>query len=141
MTEIIVRSATGLMQTIQARGHTIVADEPLDAGGSDAGPTPYELLLGALGACTAITLRMYAARRGWPLESVEVYLAHDRVHSRDCENCDEPRANAALDRITKRVVLEGTLTAEQRTRLLEIADRCPVRRTLRQPVILQTAAQ
>jgi putative redox protein len=138
MTQTIVRSATGLSQTIQARGHTFVADEPVDAGGSDAGPTPYELLLGALGACTAITLRMYAARRGWPLESVEVYLAHDRVHSHDCENCDEP--NAALDRITKRVVLQGPLSAEQRTRLLEIAERCPVRRTLRQPVIVQTAA-
>ena len=141
MTEIIVRSANGLRQTIEARGHTIVADEPVDAGGGDAGPTPYELLLGALGACIAMTLRMYAARRGWPLESVEVHLEHDRVHTRDCENCDDPRANAALDRITERIALQGPLNAEQRTRLLEIAERCPVRRTLRQPVIVQIAAQ
>jgi putative redox protein len=84
MTEIIVRSAAGLAQIIQARGHTLVADEPVEAGGSHAGPTPYELLLGALGACTAMTVKMYAARREWPLESVEVHLAHDRVHARDC---------------------------------------------------------
>lgn len=137
MTETIVRSREGLTATIEARGHSIVVDEPADAGGKDAGPTPYELLLGALGACTSITLRMYAARKEWPLESVEVHLAHDRVHAVDCANCENPDANAFLDRITKRIVLQGPLSADQRERLLQIADRCPVQRTL-QSFVIQT---
>jgi putative redox protein len=138
MTEVIVRGLGGLAQTVEARGHTFVVDEPVDAGGSDAGPTPYELLLGALGACTAITLRLYAARKEWPLESVEVHLAHERVHARDCEDCENPDANAYLDRISKRLVLQGPLTPDQRARLLEIADRCPVQRSLRSLVIVQS---
>jgi putative redox protein len=138
MTEIIVRSGTGLRQTIEVREHTLVADEPVEAGGSNAGPTPYELLLGALGACTAITVRMYAARHEWPLESVSVHLAHERVHASDCENCDNPQALAFLDRITKRVDLQGALTDDQRARLLDIAERCPVARTLGTPPIVQT---
>jgi putative redox protein len=139
MTEIIVRSAEGLKQTIEARGHTLVSDEPVEDGGTDAGPTPYELLLGALGSCTAMTVELYAARRGWSLDSVEVHLAHDRVHARDCESCENQNANAMLDRITKRVVLNGRLEADQRARLLEIADRCPVQRTLQGTVIVQSA--
>jgi uncharacterized OsmC-like protein len=140
MTEIIVRSGTGLTQTIEVREHTLLADEPVEAGGSDAGPTPYELLLGALGACTAITVRMYATRHEWPLESVSVHLAHERVHARDCEDCQNPSANAFLDRITKRVELAGALSDQQRARLLEIAERCPVARTLRTPPSVRTLA-
>jgi len=140
MTEIIVRSAERLGATIEARGHTILVDEPVDAGGSDAGPTPYELLLGALGSCTAITLRLYATRRNWPLESVEVHLTHDRVHARDCANCEDRNANVFLDRITKRIVLHGALSPDQHARLLEIAEHCPVQRTLQSLVIEQASA-
>jgi putative redox protein len=140
MTQIIVRSSGGLAHRIEARGHQFVADEPVEAGGSDAGPTPYELLLGALGACTAITLRLYAARHNWPLEEVEVRLEHDRVHASDCENCENPNSLAFLDRITKRVELRGALTEEQRSRLLDIAERCPVKRTLQQPLVIETRA-
>jgi putative redox protein len=140
MTEVVVRSAAGLRQSVEARGHAIVVDEPADVGGGDAGPTPYELLLGALGACTAITMRMYAQRRNWPLESVEVHLQHERVHARDCADCDNPNASAFLDRITKRVVLQGALGADQRARLLEIADRCPVQRTLQSSMRIETLA-
>jgi putative redox protein len=138
MTEVIVRSVEGLTHTIETRGHRIVVDEPSDAGGQDAGPTPYELLLGALGACTAITVRLYAGRKSWPLEAAEVHLSHERVHARDCEDCDNPQGSAFLDRITKRLVLQGPLSDEQRARLLEVAERCPVQRTLLQSVVVRT---
>lgn len=139
MTEITVRSgAEGLAQTIQTRGHTLVADEPLDVGGGDTGLTPYELLLAALGSCTAMTLRLYARRREWPLEAVEVRLAHERVHAADCAECDNPDGSPFLDRITKRVQLSGPLSEEQRTRLLEISERCPVQRTLQSTITIQT---
>ena len=140
MTEIIVRSAGGLKQRIEARGHTLIADEPSEVGGDDAGPTPYEYLLGALGACTAMTMQMYAARRNWPLEAVEVHLAHDRVHASDCANCDNPDARPFLDRITKRISFTGSLDGEQRARLLEIADRCPVQRSLQSSIVIETSA-
>jgi uncharacterized OsmC-like protein len=137
-TEIIVRSGAGVAQSIEARGHTLVADEPLDGGGADTGFTPYELLLGALGSCTAMTLRMYADRRQWPLESVEVQLAHERVHAADCADCDNPDGSAFLDRISKRIVLSGSLSDDQRARLLEISERCPVQRTLQSTITIQT---
>lgn len=138
MTEVVVRGGKGLVQTIEARGHQVTADEPADAGGDDAGPTPYELLLGALGACTAMTVGMYARRKSWPLESVEVHLSHERVHARDCEDCEQPDGTGYLDRITKRVSLQGPLDADQRARLLEISERCPVQRTLERPILVVT---
>jgi putative redox protein len=128
MAEVVVRSLGGLEQEIQARGHRWLADEPLEAGGGDGGPNPYELLLSALGACTAMTVRLYASRKGWPLEGVEVVLRHERIYAQDCENCDSP--NARLERITKRLALHGPLEEAQRQRLAEIAERCPVQRTL-----------
>ena len=135
MAEVVVRSSIGLAHTIEARGHRLLADEPQAAGGTDTGPTPYELLLGALGACTAMTIRLYAQRKGWPLEAVEVTLRHERIHAQDCADCEtrEP----FLDRITKRLRLEGALSAEQRQRLGEIAERCPVQRTLQRQVSIE----
>jgi putative redox protein len=121
---------------MQVRGHQVLTDEPLDAGGTDAGPTPYELLLGALGACTAMTLRLYADRKRWPLEDVEVTLTHDRVHASDCETCET--SEPFLDRIRKRIELRGPLTDGQRERLLVIADRCPVQRTLQRDVLIES---
>lgn len=126
---VVVRSgASGFRTAILARGHTLVADEPVALGGTDEGPTPYDYLTAALGACTAMTIRMYADRRGWPLESVTVRLQHSRIHERDCEECET--SSVGIDRLEREVELLGTLTAEQRARLLRIADRCPVGQTL-----------
>jgi uncharacterized OsmC-like protein len=125
---VIVESGKGLRQEIVVRGKRVVADEPLEAGGTDEGPNPYELLLGALGSCTAMTILLYARRKRWPVEHVRVELDHSRVHVRDCEECDEQ--DMKLDYFRKRVTLRGPLTEEQRARLAEIAQRCPVHRTL-----------
>jgi len=132
VTDVVVRSQARLSQRIDIRGHQLIADEPRDAGGDDAGPNPYELLLSALGACTAITVRLYAQRKGWPLESVEVALTHERMHAEDCADC-ETRIGF-LDHITKDITLNGPLDAEQRLRLVEIAERCPVSQTLQREV-------
>jgi len=113
---------------VSARSHVWLADEPPSAGALDAGPTPYELLLAGLGACTSMTLRMYAERKGWPLQKVAVHVRHDEIHARDCESCESKEGK--LDRIERELELEGDLSEEQRARLLEIADRCPVHRTL-----------
>ena len=113
---------------VRAGRHTLLADEPTTVGGDDAGPDPYELLLGSLGACTAMTLRMYARHKGLPLEQVSVQLSHRRVHAEDCEACEgKPRQIEEIERV---VYLEGPLDAAQRQRLVEIAERCPVHRTL-----------
>jgi putative redox protein len=128
MTKVMVRGGAGLRQEIEVRGKRFVADEPTDVGGSDEGPTPYELLLGALGACTAMTIVMYAQRKGWEIAGVTVELEHDRVHARDCEDCEE--SDRFLDRIRKRITVDGPLHEEQRARLEQISRRCPVQKTL-----------
>jgi putative redox protein len=128
MTEVVVRSQSGLTHEIEARGHRLWADEPVEAGGADLGPSPYELLLAALGACTAMTLRLYADRKGWPLQSVQVKLRHERVHAQDCVDCDT--RDAYLDRIHKDVLVSGPLNPDQLQRLADIARRCPVQQTL-----------
>jgi len=120
----------GFTQAVEVRGlHRLTADEPPKVGGADLGPTPYELLLAGLGACTSMTLRMYADRKGWPLEGVDVVLRHKAEYRKDCEDCanDKPRR---IDRVDRELVVRGPLNAEQRQRLTEIADRCPVHRTL-----------
>ena len=117
-----------LTQRITAGSHTLLADEPRDVGGQDKGPNPYELLLAALGACTSMTLQLYAKRKGWPLQRVEVELSQQQVHAQDCADCEE--RDVRMDRITKRLRLFGPLDEAQRQRLLEIAARCPVNRTL-----------
>lgn len=115
-------------QSVRAGSHELVADEPVAAGGGDTGPGPYEYLLAALGACTSITLRMYAAQKKWPLQRVQVRLAHRKIHAQDCRDCETREGK--VDEITREILLEGTLDDEQRLRLLEIANRCPVHRTL-----------
>jgi putative redox protein len=134
MAEVLVTTRSGLTVDISARQHTLVADEPLPEG-MDLGPGPYELLLSALGACTAMTVRMYAARRSWPLEGVEVRLVHERVHARDCADCET--RDVMLDKVTKELTLRGPLADAQRVRLAEIAERCPVQRTLQRSVTIE----
>jgi putative redox protein len=125
--------------TLIAGSHAYYADEPESLNGDDLGPDPYELLLWALGACTSMTLLAYARREGWNLRDVRVQLHHERVHAVDCEHCDDP--NARMDRIERVIALEGDLTAEQRRRLLAVAARCPVHRTLQnRPVVVDRLA-
>jgi len=127
--EVVVEGkTTGYLQRIQARNLTFSADEPLDKGGTNLGPNAYELLLAGLGACTSITLKMYAARKEWPLDAVRVTLRHDRIHAEDCEDCE--KETGLIDVIDKKLELEGNLTEEQRERLFAISARCPVHRTL-----------
>jgi putative redox protein len=127
--EIVVRGgATGLSQEITVGAHRLLADEPRSLGGADAGPNPYDLLVGALGACTSMTVSLYARRKGWPLESVTVRWRHSKVHSVDCAECDT--SVPMLDRIERDVEFHGDLSVEQRARLLEISSKCPVHRTL-----------
>jgi putative redox protein len=125
---VVVESTDGLRQEITVRGKTLVADEPVEDGGTDAGPNPYELLLSALGACTSMTILLYARHKQWPVEHVRVELDHSRAHMRDCEACESQ--DVRLDYFRKRITVRGPLSEEQRLRLEEIARRCPVHRTL-----------
>ena len=115
-------------QRISAGAHEWAADEPVDLGGTDRGPNPYDLLLAALGACTSMTLRMYAKHKKWPLEGVAVTLRHEKIHAKDCADCETKAGK--VDRIEREIALKGPLDDAQRKRLLEIAERCPVHRTL-----------
>jgi uncharacterized OsmC-like protein len=127
---------SGFLQEISIGPHRLQADEPVEAGGGDMGPNPYELLLAALGACTSMTLRLYAGRKQWPLEGVEVRLTHSRIYAEDCANCETKPG--MLDHIQREILLFGDLSEEQRSRLLEIADRCPVHRTLTSEIKIDT---
>jgi putative redox protein len=128
-TSVMVRgTGSGFAQEILAGEHRLVADEPLSAGGTDTGPTPYQLLLAALGTCTSITVEMYARRKNWPLEGIVVRLSHSKIHAEDCFECQTEAG--MLDRIDREIELHGSLTPEQRLRLFEIAEKCPVHRTL-----------
>ncbi|MDP9455833.1 MAG: OsmC family protein [Actinomycetota bacterium] len=133
---VVVRTESGLHTEVTANGHALVADEPASLGGTDAGPTPYDYLLTALGSCTAMTVRMYADRKGWPLEAVTVRLGHRRIHAKDCEECETK--SGRLDHLELELELEGPLEAKQRERLREIADQCPVKRTLGSEVLIET---
>ena len=133
---VVSGNASGFAQEIEAGRHRIAADEPAAAGGTDTGPSPYDLLLGALGACTSMTVAMYARRKQWPLERVSVRLQHARIHAEDCAECETKEGR--LDRIEREISLTGPLTAEQRGRLLEIANRCPVHRTLTSEIDIRT---
>ncbi|QIN79464.1 OsmC family peroxiredoxin [Rubrobacter marinus] len=135
---VVVRTESGLRTEVMANGHALVADEPTDLGGTDAGPTPYDYLLTALGSCTAMTVRMYADRKGWPLEAVTVGLGHRRIHAKDCAECETE--SGRLDHLELEIELEGPLEPEQRERLQEIADQCPVKRTLGSEVLIERSA-
>jgi len=136
---VLVRgSAAGFTQEIQAGKHRLHADEPAAAGGADTGPSPYDLLLAALGACTSMTLGAYARRKAWPLEDITVRLRHSKVHAADCSDCET--RDGMLDRIERDIHLAGPLTNEQRAKLMEIAGKCPIHRTLTSKIEIKTRA-
>jgi putative redox protein len=125
-----------LQQEIRTGAHHLIADEPVDVGGGNSGPNPYDLLLASLGACTAMTLRLYAERKGLPLDRVTVRLTHAKIHAADCARCETREGK--IDHIERGLVLEGTLDDEMRARLLEIAEKCPVHRTLTSEIEIAT---
>jgi uncharacterized OsmC-like protein len=132
VTTVIVQSLLDYVhaQLLTAEGRAMVADEPHEFDGADFGPTPYELLTWALGACTAMTLQIYARRRKYPLEEVAIEIQHNRVHAADCENCEEPQAGR-IEELRRHIILRGELSDEQRDDLLRVAARCPVHKTLK----------
>lgn len=135
--EVVVTSlGAGFTQQVTAPVHRWLADEPAEVGGADLGPSPYELLLGALGACKSMTLKMYADRKGWPLERVSVRLRHARTHAEDCARCEAETGMISL--IDAELTVEGDLDEAQRARMAEIADRCPVHRTLTTQTHIET---
>ena len=137
-TVVVASTGAGMFQQVMLDGrHVLFADEPVDAGGDDTGPGPYELLLMALGSCTSMTVHLYAAGKKWPLEQVVVTLSQERAHAGDCGNCEDK--SAMIHRIHTTVELIGALDDTQRARLLEIADKCPVHRTLTSRIEIESA--
>jgi putative redox protein len=136
MTQIITKIGKEKYETTLTTGrHEIIADEPTPFG-QDKGPTPYDFLLMALGACVAMTLRMYADRKGWDLEEVQVNLSQERIHARDCEDCESKEGFVHI--IEKEIKLVGNLDGTQRARLIEISDNCPVNKTLLNEIKIKT---
>ena len=131
--DVVVRgNAEGFLQEVVSGKHNLRADEPVSAGGSDAAPGPYDYLLIALGVCTSMTVGLYARRKRWPLENIIVSLRHSRIHAKDCEECETKEG--ILDQIDAEIELTGSLTAEQHAKLMEIAAKCPVHRTLKSEI-------
>lgn len=133
---IVWGEGSAFNQQIIAGSHRLTSDEPESVGGSDTGPSPYDLLLAALGSCTSMTVGMYARKKNWPLERVTVWLRHSRIYASDCSECETRQE--MLDRIERDVRFEGPLSTEQRSRLLEIANKCPVHRALTSEISIQT---
>jgi putative redox protein len=134
---VIVRgSAAGFAQQIQAGAHQLSVDEPTEFGGTDAGPSPYDLLLAALGSCTSMTIGLFARRKNWPLQEIVVSLWHSKIHAADCAECETREGR--IDRIEREIQLIGSLTSEQRSKLMEMADKCPVHRTLTSEINIRT---
>jgi uncharacterized OsmC-like protein len=136
---VVVRgNAAGFAQDVHVGPHRLQADEPNADGGTEIGPSPYDLLLAALGTCTSMTVGLYARRKNWPLENVTVSLRHSKIHAADCAECETK--NGKIDRIEREIELTGSLTDEQRSKLMEIADLCPVHRTLTSEINIKTRA-
>lgn len=133
---VVKTGASGYVTEIKTGNHTFIADEPAEVGGTDGGPSPYDLLVAGLGACTSMTLRMYADRKGWDLKEVRVHLQHCKEHVKDGKDPEKP--DAKIDRIERDIELAGDLDEKQRQRLLEIADKCPVHRTLHGTIVVNT---
>lgn len=141
MSEVVVTSQTNLRNEVRyGEGRSFITDEPVSAGGEDAGPDPYTLLLAALGSCISMTLTMYAKRKQWPLESVSVRLRQNRIHAKDCKECIQGQ-DGYIQRIERSVTITGPLSEEQHARLQEIAHRCPVHKTLTSPIIITDSSE
>jgi putative redox protein len=135
--EVVVDgSAKGFAQNIGLGDHRLVADEPTAVGGTGTGPGPYDLLLAALGSCTSMTVGLYARGKQWPLEAVRVRLRHSKIHAADCQDCETKVG--MIDQIERDIELVGSLDGEQRARLLDIANKCPVHRTLTSEIAIRT---
>jgi putative redox protein len=136
MADVIVTSSTNLQNEVRyGENHTLITDEPLEAGGEDAGPDPYTLVLAALGSCISMTTTLYARRKAWPLERVTVRLRQERIHASDCVDCTHT-SEGYVHRIQRTVSFDGELTDEQRARLQEIAHKCPVHKTLTSEIVI-----
>jgi putative redox protein len=135
---VVTGDALGFAQEIVVGSHRLTADEPIEVGGKETGPSPYDLLLAALGSCTSMTVALYARTKKWPLESVTVNLRHSKIHAADCKDCETKEGK--IDRIEREIHFVGNLDSEQRKKLLEIADKCPVHRTLKSEIDIQTKA-
>jgi len=136
MSDVIVTSLSNLKNEVRyGDNHILITDEPLEAGGEDAGPDPYTLLLAALGSCISMTTKLYAKRKGWPLERVIVRLRQERIHAADCQECTSGD-EGYVHRILRSVTFEGNLSDEQRTRLQEISHKCPVHKTLTSEIMI-----
>jgi uncharacterized OsmC-like protein len=137
--DVVVRgNVREFLQEVVSGQHHLRADEPISAGGGDAGPSPYDYLLVALGVCTSMTVGLYARRRQFPLQDITVSLWHSRIHAKDCEECETKEG--MLDRIDVKIAMSGALTAEQHAKLMEIAAKCPVHRTLTSEINLRLQA-
>jgi putative redox protein len=136
MNDVVVTSLSTLKNEVRyGDDHSLVTDEPVEAGGEGAGPDPYTLLLAALGSCISMTVRLYARRKNWPLERVIVRLRQNRIHASDCQECSHT-TEGYVHRIERAVTFEGNLSEEQRTRLQEIAHKCPVHKTLTSEIVI-----
>jgi putative redox protein len=136
MSEVVVTSLSNLKNEVQyGAGHTLLTDEPAEAGGEDAGPDPYTLILAALGSCISMTVTLYAKRKAWPLQRVIVRLRQRRIHATDCQECTRA-TEGFVHRIERSVTFEGDLSEEQRTRLQEIAHKCPVHKVLSSEIVI-----
>jgi uncharacterized OsmC-like protein len=133
---VVHGSSKGFAQEIRVGPHRLLADEPEGAGGTDTGLSPYDLLISALGTCTSMTISLYARRKQWPLDAVTVTLRHSKIHVDDCEDCETK--DGMLDRIEREIQLRGDLSEEQRARLVEIANKCPVHKTLTSDIDIRT---
>ncbi|MBK6505091.1 MAG: OsmC family protein [Ignavibacteria bacterium] len=138
MHNVSLKNKTGYKTELSSRRHSILSDEPLESNGTDTGMNPYELLLSAIGACKAITMRMYAERKGLPLEDISIELVHDKVPAEEFENSETKTGK--IDKIDIRVSIKGDLTHEQKARILEIGERCPVQRTILSEIMLTTTS-
>ena len=135
MSEVVVTSQKNLQHEVRyGVGQSFTTDEPRDAGGDDAGPDPYTLILGALGSCISMTVQLYARRKQWPVESVTVRLRQNRIHAKDCQDCKDKEG--FIHRIERKVSVTGDLSEEQHARLQEIAHKCPVHKTLTSRIVI-----
>lgn len=135
---VVNGDAKGFAQKVEIGSHHLAIDEPASYGGTDSGPSPYDLILAALGSCTSMTIGLYARKRSWPVDKISVSLWHSKIHAKDCDDCETK--DGRIDRIEMEIHLDGSLTDEQRAKLMEVAGKCPVHQTLTSEINIKTRA-